>query len=390
MFRAEGRLRGVVTRDTEISATVTSEQLILPAEANKLLINAKVGTGGYIKVAICDSNGTELPSFSLANAVAFTGDSVAAEMAWVGAPNMQALAGQTVRLKWQVTGGGAGNPTKRAAFSFVYVAGTETAALNVSASELGCSNSLTLTAFGFSGTGNYAWSIIGFTGAGSGTSLGATSTSEPINTLLPAGIDGVGSVTIKCERGGTSATCTVSVSCDTGPISPAPGATYSSENPPCIAPARVLPAVNPFTTKLGIRAGDCFDTLSPAQGFPALDTTKITTGSQSLQVGYNSVSGTPQSVATPENVAAVIVCTLFGDLSGANTGDSITVDVVLDSVAYPLLSLIQPAAPGHANAANIEKFFVGPGTHSVSLRAKNATGARGTLNARLITELRLP
>jgi len=389
-YRAEGRLRGLITRNTETSLTVTSEQLLLPAQVTKLIINAKVGTGGSIKIAICDATGNELTNFSLAKSIAFTGDSVAAEMTWIGAPDLQTLSGQTIRLKWQVQGGGANNPTKRAAFAFLYTPSSQTPNLSVSGTTLGCSENLTVEASGFSGTGNYAWSIVGIVGAGAGTTLGATSTATQTNTLIPSGIDGVGSVTVKCERGGSSANLTIPVSCDTGPVTPAPNTNYSSENPPCLAPARVLPAVNPLTTKMGIRAGDCFDTLSPAQGFPAFDTIKITSGAQALQTGYNAVPNTAQSVATPENVAAVIVCTLFGNLTGANTGDAATVDVVIDAVAYPLLSLIQPATPGQANAANIEKFFVGPGTHSVSLQAKNSAGARGTLNARLVTELRLP
>ncbi len=67
-----------------------------------LELNVKVNTGGYVKVGILDENGNEIQGFGINDCIPLNRDSVRARVQWVGGSNVENLAGQTMRLKFEL------------------------------------------------------------------------------------------------------------------------------------------------------------------------------------------------------------------------------------------------------------------------------------------------
>jgi hypothetical protein len=66
----------------------------------KLLLNFSTGAAGAVRVELQDATGTPIPGFALEDAVTLYGDSVARTFAWKDAPDLAALAGRPVRLRF--------------------------------------------------------------------------------------------------------------------------------------------------------------------------------------------------------------------------------------------------------------------------------------------------
>ena len=68
---------------------------------------------GFVRVAITNEAGTELPGFGLADCDRIEADSTGYEVAWGGSGDVSGLARKTVRLKFQM------QDAKLYAFEFV-------------------------------------------------------------------------------------------------------------------------------------------------------------------------------------------------------------------------------------------------------------------------------
>ena len=69
-----------------------------------LFVNLDVPAGD-LRVEVLDREARPLPGFSAAQCVPITGDHATARVAWTGAGDLAALAGQTVRFRFRLTGG---------------------------------------------------------------------------------------------------------------------------------------------------------------------------------------------------------------------------------------------------------------------------------------------
>jgi len=107
--RYKQRLDGFVSLDAgaEIGTATT---LPLRFQGNHLTLNIKAA--GSAKVAITDENGKALPGFDFKDCDPITGDFVEKTVTWKGNGKVKALAGKTVRLKFQMQN------TKLYAFEF--------------------------------------------------------------------------------------------------------------------------------------------------------------------------------------------------------------------------------------------------------------------------------
>ncbi|MDP6057383.1 MAG: hypothetical protein QGH33_00760, partial [Pirellulaceae bacterium] len=71
----------------------------LVAVGKQLRLNVAVHDGGHAKVALLDEDGTPLPGFDLANSRAITSDGLDQLVSWSSGSDISKLAGQTVRLR---------------------------------------------------------------------------------------------------------------------------------------------------------------------------------------------------------------------------------------------------------------------------------------------------
>jgi hypothetical protein len=69
---------------------------------SKLQINARA-TGGFIRVALLDAQGNAIPGYSLDDCTPYSGDHVRHTVGWTGGSNLSWLAGQTVRVRFELT-----------------------------------------------------------------------------------------------------------------------------------------------------------------------------------------------------------------------------------------------------------------------------------------------
>jgi hypothetical protein len=96
--------RVVFRLDGFVSAEAGSEGGELTTRAltfagRRLEINAWVGAGGSVRVALLDAGGRPLPGFDLADSVGLEGNSVRHAVAWKQGSDVAALAGRPVRLR---------------------------------------------------------------------------------------------------------------------------------------------------------------------------------------------------------------------------------------------------------------------------------------------------
>ncbi|MHC4659099.1 MAG: LamG domain-containing protein, partial [Planctomycetota bacterium] len=98
-YRYKQRLDGFVSLDAG-STTATATTLPLKFQGSKLVLNIKAT--GSAKVAITDKNGKVIPGFDFDDCDHIKGDFVEKTVTWKGNGNVKALAGKTVRLKFQM------------------------------------------------------------------------------------------------------------------------------------------------------------------------------------------------------------------------------------------------------------------------------------------------
>ncbi|MHC4240699.1 MAG: hypothetical protein ACYSUC_13295, partial [Planctomycetota bacterium] len=97
-YRYKQRLDGFVSLDAG-EATGTATTLPLKFEGSKLVLNIKAAGA---KVAITDKDGKEMAGFGLADCDEIRCDSTEKVVSWNGKSNVGALAGKTVRVKFQM------------------------------------------------------------------------------------------------------------------------------------------------------------------------------------------------------------------------------------------------------------------------------------------------
>jgi hypothetical protein len=70
-----------------------------------LSVNAKLGTGGVLRVELQDAAGRPYPGFSLDESVPFGGDAVEVKIAWKAGGDVSALRGKPLRIRWVLQNG---------------------------------------------------------------------------------------------------------------------------------------------------------------------------------------------------------------------------------------------------------------------------------------------
>ncbi len=82
--------------DTE--GSLTTKQMIF--SGNKLVLNANVLDGGFLKVALVDKDGREISGYTENDCEIITTDGTAIEVKWNGSSDLSALVGETVTMKF--------------------------------------------------------------------------------------------------------------------------------------------------------------------------------------------------------------------------------------------------------------------------------------------------
>jgi hypothetical protein len=73
---------------------------------NQLLVNVEQrGAGGYVRIALRDADGNELPGFGWSDCIPITNDAVRAQVTWKGQADLRTLKGRTVRVAARLQGG---------------------------------------------------------------------------------------------------------------------------------------------------------------------------------------------------------------------------------------------------------------------------------------------
>jgi hypothetical protein len=99
LFRAVQRLDGFVSAD----AGPEGGEILTPPvifSGNRLALNADCGGLGEIWVELQDADGAPLPGYTLAEAVSVDRNGTAQEVWWKRGPNVSALVGRPVRLRF--------------------------------------------------------------------------------------------------------------------------------------------------------------------------------------------------------------------------------------------------------------------------------------------------
>lgn len=86
------------------TGTVTTKPLTI-GKVTQLMVNAELRQGGSLAVEVLDASGIAMPQFSRREAIPVTGDQLTATVGWTGGGTLAALAGQTIRLRFHLTGG---------------------------------------------------------------------------------------------------------------------------------------------------------------------------------------------------------------------------------------------------------------------------------------------
>jgi len=165
----------------------------------------------------------------------------------------------------------------------------------------------------------------------------------------------------------------------------------SSTRPPCIAPKSALAPVNPITTSMHIRAGECFDELSVGQGFLTFDTLNISRATLSLTSSYQlafiaSVFGVE---GASYKLKSILFATIFDNCVA---GDVVTAQVNIDDAEFYTLDLIAPqiSAANWSYQQQIEqKVQLSAGQHTIFVKAKNQTAPRGKVALCHVVEISL-
>lgn len=88
---------------TSVSAGEKEGELVsghLSMEGSKLTVNARVLEGGQLCAELQDPSGKPYPGFELSASVPYSGDSLDAAVEWKGAPDLGALRGKPMRIRW--------------------------------------------------------------------------------------------------------------------------------------------------------------------------------------------------------------------------------------------------------------------------------------------------
>lgn len=100
--RVRLRLDGYMSVDAQEDEGSFSTPLIQFA-GRELLLNAKVQSGGNLRVGLLDDRGQSVPGLGCADCEPVTGDQVRCRIKWKGETSLPALAGQPVRLQFRMT-----------------------------------------------------------------------------------------------------------------------------------------------------------------------------------------------------------------------------------------------------------------------------------------------
>ncbi|HQK92578.1 MAG TPA: hypothetical protein PLD23_03695, partial [Armatimonadota bacterium] len=104
--KAPARLRRFAIRVdgfVSIQAPLSGGELLtrpLLFAGSRLLLNYSTSAAGSVQVEIQDTKGQPMPGFSLAESEALYGDSLEQAVVWKGSPDLAALSGQAVRLRF--------------------------------------------------------------------------------------------------------------------------------------------------------------------------------------------------------------------------------------------------------------------------------------------------
>jgi hypothetical protein len=90
--------------NARIRRLLRGEMLTRPLvfEGSELVMNYSTSAAGSVQVELQDSQGIPLPGFSLADSEVMYGDSLGQPMLWQGNPDLGAMAGTPVRLRFVV------------------------------------------------------------------------------------------------------------------------------------------------------------------------------------------------------------------------------------------------------------------------------------------------
>jgi hypothetical protein len=69
-------------------------------EGSELVMNYSTSAAGSVQVELQDAQGVPLPGFALADSEVMCGDSLEQPMLWRGNPDLRALSGTPVRLRF--------------------------------------------------------------------------------------------------------------------------------------------------------------------------------------------------------------------------------------------------------------------------------------------------
>jgi hypothetical protein len=83
---------------------VTTKTIVFTG-ASQLSVNAKLTPGGSLNVEILDDAGAPLPKFGLSRSIPLVGDQQTAIIRWSEADDISGLAGQPIKLRFQLRGG---------------------------------------------------------------------------------------------------------------------------------------------------------------------------------------------------------------------------------------------------------------------------------------------
>ena len=92
------RVDGFCSRDADsVGGFLLTKPLVF--HGNRLMLNADIRQGGYIRAGFLDPEGQPVPGFALEESVSLSGDSIAHEVSWNGNNNIGPLAEKPLRLK---------------------------------------------------------------------------------------------------------------------------------------------------------------------------------------------------------------------------------------------------------------------------------------------------
>jgi hypothetical protein len=85
----------------EDEGTVVTKPLVI-AEQDKVLLNAVVNQGGYIRAELLDEHGRSLDGYTSAEAIPFEGNELFHSVSWQRGSDLTELAGRTVQVRFSL------------------------------------------------------------------------------------------------------------------------------------------------------------------------------------------------------------------------------------------------------------------------------------------------